>query len=80
MIEQKTATPPPSMGNEQGGIAPIPERRLYTTKEIAIVWGLSTSTIRKLVREKRLRPIVGIDTKWRWRPEDLEEAGVFQRL
>jgi hypothetical protein len=63
--------------NEEG--AP-PDVRLYTTNEIAKIWGITPWTIRKLVRENKLRPIIGIDTKWRWKIGDLEKSNVMERL
>lgn len=34
--------------------------RLYTLKEVAALWGLSTWTIRGLIKEGRIKPIVGL--------------------
>lgn len=58
----------------------MPANRLYTTKQAAALWGISRWTIYDLVKAGRLKPIIGIDSKWRWKADDLEKAGVFQRL
>lgn len=50
---------------------------LLTTKEAAELWNIPASAIHRMVKSGILRPIIGIDTKWRFRPNDLEEAGVY---
>ena len=54
--------------------------RLYNTNQAAELWGISRWTIYELVKTGRLKPIIGIGSKWRWKEDDLEKAGVFQRL
>lgn len=61
----KTKTPPSKAEIASAREEILPDIRLYTTNEISGIWGITPWTIRKLVRENKLRPIIGIDTKWR---------------
>jgi len=66
---KKTMVAPPESTN-----------RLLTTNQAAAHWGISRWTIYDLVRDGRLKPIIGLNSKWRWRANDLEDANIFQRL
>ena len=77
-ISKKTSPTKEGITPNEEGVPP--DVRLYTTNEIAKIWGITPWTVRKLVREKKLRPIIGIDTKWRWKTDDLEKANLLERL
>lgn len=77
-INKKGPSPKKGIIPSEDGVSP--EIRLYTTNEIAKIWGVTSWTIRKLVRDKKLRPIIGIDTKWRWKADDLENSNLMERL
>lgn len=51
--------------------------KLLTTKEAAESWGISRWTVYDLVKQGKLRPIVGMKS-WRFVGDELE--GVLQRL
>jgi excisionase family DNA binding protein len=49
------------------------EARTLTTQQLAEAWNISRWTIYTLVKDGRLRPIVGLRTKgWRFKMTDLE--------
>ncbi len=60
--------------------SPMPENRLLSTKQAAAYWGISRWTIYDLVAAGKLKPVIGINSKWRWKAGDLDAANVMQRL
>ncbi len=53
--------------------------RLYTTTEVAILWGIGKGTIYVLVPLGKLRPITNMGRGWKWTGDELGPDG-FKRL
>ncbi len=60
--------------NQQAG-----PQRLYDTKQVAALWGISRWTIFAMVKNGQLRPIVGIGKGWKWAGDELARVE-FERL
>jgi excisionase family DNA binding protein len=58
--------------NTEGAAAPV--MRLYTTEEAAMMWGLSYWTVRAMVLDGRLRPIVNVGKGWKFDGSELGKA------
>jgi excisionase family DNA binding protein len=62
------------IANTEGAAAPV--MRLYTTEEVATLWGLSYWTVRAMVLDGRLRPIVNVGKGWKWDGTELGKANL----
>lgn len=54
-------------------------RVLLNTEEAAKLWGISRWRIYTLVREGKIRPIIGMGKGWKFLPDDLK-ATILERL
>lgn len=48
--------------------------KLFTTKEISKIWNISYWSIRSLVIDGTIKPIVGIGKGWYWTGMELKET------
>jgi len=53
--------------------------RLYTLRQVALMWNLSIWTIRGMVARREIRPIVGIGRGWMFDGGELERV-TLERL
>ena len=54
-------------------------RRLYDTRQFAALCGISRWTIFAMVKDGKLKPIVGIGKGWKWAGDELATVD-FERL
>lgn len=47
-------------------------RRLYSLKEVAPLWGLSIWEVRNLVKQGKVRPIIGVGKGWKFDGTELD--------
>lgn len=51
--------------NKTDGVA-APVRRLFKTREVAAMWGVSYLAVKEMVRNGDIRPIVGMGKGWKF--------------
>lgn len=53
--------------------------RVYSTRAVAKMWGIPRTAIHRLVKEGRIRPLIGITKGYSWTGEEFA-AMEFERL